>query len=72
MLGKESNEKRERENIILKAEMQKELARMGDERSKSGKPEGIFKEGMQCAIFSPTRLSSCFVLTMQNLSVNCR
>jgi hypothetical protein len=71
MLGKESNERRERENVELKAEMQKEIARMGKERFESGKPKGIFKEGKYFELTVPT-LRFFGVLMMQGLLIFCR
>ena len=58
ILGKESNKERERENVVLKAEMHKELARIAEERSASGKPMGIFK-GQLCVHLTMTFLFIC-------------
>mmetsp|Transcript_57273 Transcript_57273/g.129767 ORF Transcript_57273/g.129767 Transcript_57273/m.129767 type:complete len:96 (-) Transcript_57273:292-579(-) len=42
-LGKQANEQREKDNLVLKAEMQQELLRIAEKKAKSGQPMGIFK-----------------------------
>ena len=41
VLGKEDNAKRERDNVILKAEMQRELARIAAKREAEGRPSKL-------------------------------
>jgi len=44
-LGKQGNAQREKENVLLKADMVKELERIAEKRRESGKSMGLFSKG---------------------------